>query len=222
MNQPKPSKITQALISVSDKEGLQELAGLLNANKVKMISTGGTYNSLVGWGLPVQKVSDFTGFPEIMDGRVKTLHPKIAGGIMARPGTDDLPGGPMECHGIEKIDLVVVNLYPFGQVTAKEGCALEDAIENIDIGGPTMLRAAAKNYRYTTVLVDPNDYFPLFWDMADNNGQVSRAFRYRMAQKVFAHTAAYDAMISAYLISNNPTMPPRRQPLPPMPKDFSR
>jgi len=190
--------IRQALISVSDKEGLIEFARGLAAFKVRILSTGGTAKLLADNGVPVTEVSDHTGFPEMLDGRVKTLHPKIHGGLLARR---DLPAhmDAIKQAGIEPIDLVVVNLYPFAQTVAKPGCTLEQAIENIDIGGPTMLRSAAKNHGGVAVVVDPADYAALLEEMADNGGAISAGTRFALAKKVFTHTAAYDAAISNYL-----------------------
>ena len=150
----------------------------------------------VNWGAKVTDVSEHTGFPEIMGGRVKTLHPKIHGGLLGRRGTDD---DVMAHHDIEPIDLVIVNLYPFRETIAKPGCTLEDAIENIDIGGPAMLRAAAKNHTSVAVVVDPDDYERVVADMEGNDGAISDELRFRLAAKAYAHTASYDTAISAYL-----------------------
>jgi phosphoribosylaminoimidazolecarboxamide formyltransferase/IMP cyclohydrolase len=187
--------IKRALISVSDKTGLIDLAGGLQTNGVEILSTGGTARALAEAGITVTEISDYTGFPEIMGGRVKTLHPKIHGGILGRRGMDE---AIMADHGIGPIDLVVVNLYPFEATVAKPGCSMEEAIENIDIGGPAMLRSAAKNHAAVTVIVDPNDYQPLL-DELERNGEISSATRYRLAVKVFAYTARYDAAIAHYL-----------------------
>ncbi|MDH5736379.1 MAG: bifunctional phosphoribosylaminoimidazolecarboxamide formyltransferase/IMP cyclohydrolase, partial [Gammaproteobacteria bacterium] len=149
------SPVKRALISVSDKSGIVELGKALSAAGVEILSTGGTAKTLTENNVPVIEVSEHTGFPEMMDGRVKTLHPKIHGGILGRRGIDD---DVMKANGIDPIDLVVVNLYPFAATTAKENCSLEDAIENIDIGGPTMVRATAKNHEYVTIVVNPSDY----------------------------------------------------------------
>ena len=178
--------IQRALISVSDKTGILDFARELQARGVEILSTGGTARLLADNGVSVVEVSDYTGFPEMMAGRVKTLHPKIHGGILARRGTDE---AVMAEHGIPPIDLVVVNLYPFEQTVAKPDCDLETAIENIDIGGPTMLRAAAKNHAAVTVGVDAADYATVLADMAANNGAVTDATRYRLAVKTFQHTA---------------------------------
>jgi len=185
-----------ALISVSDKTGVVEFARALHESGLRLLSTGGTARLLADAGLPVTEVAEVTGFPEMLDGRVKTLHPRIHGGLLARR---DLPEHvqALEQHGIAPIDLLVVNLYPFAQATAREGCTLDEAIENIDIGGPAMLRAAAKNWAHVAVLIDPADYAPVLAEL--RAGEVRRSTRFRLAQKVFAHTAAYDGMITNYL-----------------------
>ena len=188
--------IKRALISVSDKSGVADFAKALHEKGVEILSTGGTAKLLADSGLPVIEVSDHTGFPEMMDGRVKTLHPKIHGGILGRRGTDD---AVMAEHGIGGIDLIVVNLYPFEATVAKPDCSLEDAIENIDIGGPTMLRAAAKNNKDVTVVVDAADYGRVLEEMGANNGAVTDATRFDLAVKTFEHTARYDGMIANYL-----------------------
>jgi phosphoribosylaminoimidazolecarboxamide formyltransferase/IMP cyclohydrolase len=191
------NSIQRALISVSDKTGIVEFAQQLhNDFKVEILSTGGTAKLLSDNGVPVIEVSSYTGFPEMMDGRVKTLHPKIHGGLLGRRGTDDQV---MAEHGIGPIDLVVVNLYPFQQTVAKPNCDLEAAIENIDIGGPTMLRAAAKNHRDVAVVVDANDYPRVLAEMKSQQGVVSNATRFDLAVKVFEHTASYDGAIANYL-----------------------
>ncbi|PLX87597.1 MAG: bifunctional phosphoribosylaminoimidazolecarboxamide formyltransferase/inosine monophosphate cyclohydrolase [Desulfuromonas sp.] len=192
------AKITRALISVSDKTGIVELASGLAAYGVELLSTGGTAKLLREAGLTVKDVSEHTGFPEMLDGRVKTLHPKVHGGLL---GLRENPAhvATMAEHGITPIDMVVVNLYPFEATVAKEGCSLEDAIENIDIGGPTMLRSAAKNNQSVTVLVDPSDYQPVLDEMAQSEGAVSRETNFRLAVKVYQRTAAYDAAISNWL-----------------------
>jgi phosphoribosylaminoimidazolecarboxamide formyltransferase/IMP cyclohydrolase len=187
--------IRRALLSVSDKTGVVELAQGLAARGVEILSTGGTARLLAEKGVPVIEVSDYTGFPEMMDGRVKTLHPRIHGGILGRRGIDE---AVMAEHAIGPIDLVVVNLYPFEETVAKPGCDLPTAIENIDIGGPTMLRAAAKNHAGVTVLVDAADY-PRVLAELEANGGVSEATRFDLAVKVFEHTAAYDGAIANYL-----------------------
>ena len=188
--------IARALISVSDKTGIADLARDLNALGVEILSTGGTARLLTGAGVPVIEVSDFTGFPEMMDGRVKTLHPKIHGGILGRRGTDE---AVMADNGIVPIDLVVVNLYPFEQTVARPDCDLQTAIENIDIGGPTLLRAAAKNHAAVTVVVDSADYPLLLDELRANGNAVSPATRYTFAVKAFEHTARYDGAIANYL-----------------------
>jgi len=190
------NKVTRALISVSDKNGITEFAQGLNALGIEILSTGGTAALLSGAGVPVVEVSDYTGFPEMMDGRVKTLHPKVHGGILARRGTDE---AVMAEHGIPPIDLVVVNLYPFEQTVARTDCDLATAIENIDIGGPTMLRAAAKNHAAVTVVVDSGDYGLVLDELRQNDGQVSDATRFALAVKTFEHTARYDGAIANYL-----------------------
>ncbi|MDU0460480.1 MAG: bifunctional phosphoribosylaminoimidazolecarboxamide formyltransferase/IMP cyclohydrolase [Geobacteraceae bacterium] len=192
------AKITRALISVSYKRGIIEFSKVLASHGVEILSTGGTAKILREAGLSVKDVSDFTGFPEMLDGRVKTLHPKVHGGLLGMRSNPEHVS-KMKEHGIENIDMVVVNLYPFEAAIAKEGCTLEDAIENIDIGGPTMLRSAAKNYPDVTVLVDSNDYAAVLDEMRDNNGSVSAKTNFGLAVKVFQHTAAYDGAISNYL-----------------------
>ena len=192
--------IKRALISVSDKTGVAEFARQLHSMGVEILSTGGTARLLADSAIPVLEVSDYTGFPEMMDGRVKTLHPKIHGGILARRGTDE---GVMREHSIPPIDLIVVNLYPFEQTVAKPGCDLPTAIENIDIGGPTMLRAAAKNHAAVTVVVDAADYETVLAEMRANSGAVSDATRYSLAVKTFEHTARYDGAIANYLGARN-------------------
>ena len=190
------NKIKRALISVSDKNGVEEFARALQGMGVEILSTGGTARLLAAAAVPVTEVSDYTGFPEMMDGRVKTLHPKIHGGILGRRGTDD---AVMSANGISAIDLVVVNLYPFEQTVAREDCDVPMAIENIDIGGPTMLRAAAKNHADVTVVVDSADYARVLEEMLHNNGAVTDATRYSLAVKTFEHTARYDGAIANYL-----------------------
>ena len=189
------SRIGRALISVSDKTGIAELARELHQAGIELLSTGGTAAMLRDAGLPVRDVSSYTGFPEIMDGRVKTLHPKVHGGLLGRRGTDD---EVMRQHGIEPIDLLVVNLYPFAATIARPGCSYEDAVENIDIGGPAMLRAAAKNHEHVAVLVDPADYRGALDELAGGRG-LSFDTRKRLAAKAYAHTAGYDAMVAGYL-----------------------
>jgi phosphoribosylaminoimidazolecarboxamide formyltransferase/IMP cyclohydrolase len=188
--------IRRALISVSNKEGLVELARTLREIGVEILSTGGTANLLEQRGIEVKQVSTHTGFPEIMDGRVKTLHPKIHGGLLGRLGVDE---AVMQQHGIEPIDLLVVNLYPFAETIAKPDCTVEDAIENIDIGGPAMVRAASKNHERVTVIVDPLDYGTVSEELLSGHGAVSTTTRRRLAAKAFAHTAQYDAQVANYL-----------------------
>ncbi len=190
--------IRRALISVSDKRGIVELGKALAAKGVEILSTGGTASALAAAGVPVKQVSEHTGAPEILDGRVKTLHPKIHGGLLGR---DTGPHqAEMAANGITPIDLVVVNLYPFEATIAKPGTTLEDAIENIDIGGPSMLRSAAKNHERVTVVVDPDDY-ALVTAALTSNADLTAGQRLALARKVYAHTAAYDAAIAAYLSS---------------------
>ena len=187
--------IKRALISVSDKTGVLEFAQALTEKGVEILSTGGTAKLLMENQVAVTEVSSYTGFPEMMDGRIKTLHPKIHGGILARRGKDD---AVMIEHEIGGIDLVVVNLYPFEATVAKDDCTLPDAIENIDIGGPTMLRAAAKNHNDVVVVVDPSDYTNVIAQLDENQG-TDYSLRYKLAWKTFAHTAKYDSAISNYL-----------------------
>ena len=186
-------KVNRALISVSDKAGIIEFARALHDMGIELLSTGGTWKLLRDNGLPVTEVADYTGFPEMMDGRVKTLHPKVHGGILARRGQDD---AVMADHGIKAIDMVVVNLYPFEATVAKPGCTLEDAIENIDIGGPTMVRAAAKNHRFVNIVVNAADYEAILAELKANNGATSMATRFDLAIKAYEHTAAYDGAIA--------------------------
>jgi phosphoribosylaminoimidazolecarboxamide formyltransferase/IMP cyclohydrolase len=190
--------IKLALISVSNKKGIIDFAKGLNEFGIKMLSTGGTAKSLRDAGIPVTDVSEHTGFPEMLDGRVKTLHPKIHGGLL---GKRDNPEHVkmMQEHNIEPIDMVVVNLYPFEATIAKPNCTFEDAIENIDIGGPTMLRSAAKNFKDVAVVVDPLDYKKLLDEMKKKNGGLSEDTKFELAKKVFLHTARYDSVISNYL-----------------------
>ena len=187
--------VRRALLSVSDKHGLLDLARALDALGVELLSTGGTARALREAGLPVREVREITGFPEIMDGRIKTLHPRIHGGLLGRRGTDD---AVMAEHGIAPIDLLVVNLYPFEQTVARPDCGLDEAIENIDIGGPAMLRAAAKNHAHVAVLVDPADYAPLI-EALRGEGGTTLALRQRLAAKAYAHTARYDGLIADWL-----------------------
>ncbi len=190
------TSIQRALLSVSDKTGVLEFAKKLHARNIELLSTGGTAKLLAENDIPVTEVSDYTGFPEMMDGRVKTLHPKIHGGILARRGTDD---AVMAEHNIPPIDLIIVNLYPFAETIAKPDCSFEDAIENIDIGGPTMVRASAKNHAHVTIVVNPSDYALVEQELEENNGSISAKTRFKLATKAFEHTAAYDGMIANYL-----------------------
>jgi phosphoribosylaminoimidazolecarboxamide formyltransferase/IMP cyclohydrolase len=190
------SSIHRALISVSDKTGIVEFARGLAENNIEILSTGGTAKLLTQHDIPVIEVSEFTGFPEMMDGRVKTLHPKIHGGILGRRGIDD---GVMKTNGIKNIDLIVVNLYPFEQTVANPDCDLATAIENIDIGGPTLLRAAAKNHKDVTVLVDAADYARVLHEIVANKCAIADATRFDLAVKAFEHTARYDGAIANYL-----------------------
>ena len=188
--------VRRALISVSDKNGIIEFARTLHDQGIEILSTGGTAKLLIDNMIPVMEVSKHTGFPEIMDGRVKTLHPKIHGGILGRRGIDD---GVMKDNDIAPIDLVVVNLYPFEATVANEDCSLDDAIENIDIGGPAMVRATAKNHAYVSIIVDPVDYQRVLEELHNNDGVVSDATRFDLAVKAFEHTSNYDGMIANYL-----------------------
>jgi phosphoribosylaminoimidazolecarboxamide formyltransferase/IMP cyclohydrolase len=187
--------IRRALLSVSDKTGIVEFARALSAQGIEVLSTGGTFKLLTENGIAATEVSDYTGHPEIMDGRVKTLHPKVHGGILGRRGQDE---GVMEENNISAIDMVVVNLYPFAQTVAKEGCTLEDAIENIDIGGPTMVRAAAKNHKDVTIVVNASDYDRVIADMQANEGSTTYQTRFDLAIAAYEHTAQYDGMIANY------------------------
>ncbi|HHX05238.1 MAG TPA: bifunctional phosphoribosylaminoimidazolecarboxamide formyltransferase/IMP cyclohydrolase, partial [Pseudomonas sp.] len=186
--------IRRALISVSDKTGIVEFAQALDALGVEILSTGGTFKLLKENAIPAIEVADYTGFAEMMDGRVKTLHPKIHGGILGRR---DIDAAIMAEHGIKPIDLVAVNLYPFAATVAKPGCTLPDAIENIDIGGPTMVRSAAKNHKDVAIVVNAGDYADILASLKD--GGLSYAQRFSLALKAFEHTAAYDGMIANYL-----------------------
>ena len=190
-----PTPVRRALLSVSDKTGIVEFARALKERGIELLSTGGTARLLLQHGIAVKEVAEHTGFPEIMGGRVKTLHPKIHGGLLGRRGTDE---DVMRDHGIEPIDLLAVNLYPFAATVARRDCSYDDAVDNIDIGGPAMVRAAAKNHASVTVVVDPGDYRSLLDDLAANQGSTHIVMRQRLAAKAFAHTAQYDAMVSAY------------------------
>lgn len=191
-------KIERAVISVTDKTGIVEFAKSLSGFGVRILSTGGTARVIRDEGIPVTDISEYTGFPEMLDGRVKTLHPKVHGGLL---GIRDNPEhvNMMKTHGIETIDLLVVNLYPFEKTVARPGVSLEEAIENIDIGGPAMLRSSAKNFKDVTVVVDPSDYDPVLREMGELGGATSMATRFRLAKKVFHLTHRYDGAISRYL-----------------------
>ncbi|EJU9698930.1 bifunctional phosphoribosylaminoimidazolecarboxamide formyltransferase/IMP cyclohydrolase [Vibrio parahaemolyticus] len=193
MNNTRP--IRRALISVSDKTGIVEFAQALVERGVDILSTGGTARLLAEQGIAVTEVSDYTGFPEMMDGRVKTLHPKVHGGVLGRRGQDD---DVMAKHGINPIDMVVVNLYPFAETVAKDGCTLADAVENIDIGGPTMVRSAAKNHKDVTIVVNASDYDRVIAEMDANDKSLTLETRFDLAIAAFEHTAAYDGMIANY------------------------
>jgi phosphoribosylaminoimidazolecarboxamide formyltransferase/IMP cyclohydrolase len=197
------SKVRRALLSVSDKAGLVEFAKGLAGLGVELISTGGTAKALKDAGLKVMDVSEYTGFPEMLDGRLKTLHPKIHGGLLAKR---DIPSHmeDIKKHGIGLIDMVVVNLYPFEQTISKPGVKFEEAIENIDIGGPTMLRSASKNFESVAVVVDPADYTPILEELKKNQGELAGKTRLALAKKVFQHTSRYDALIADYLEGLSP------------------
>lgn len=190
--------IRRAVLSVTDKAGLADFARGLQPFGVHMLSTGGTAKLLRENGVEITEVSDYTGFPEMLDGRVKTLHPKIHGGILGIRD-DDSHVKTMALHGIEPIDMVVVNLYAFAKTVARPGCTLEEAIENIDIGGPTLIRAAAKNWRHVAVVTDPADYGVILEEMRKNGGNVSRKTSLILAKKAFCLTHTYDGNICDYL-----------------------
>ena len=191
-------KIERAIISVTDKAGVVDFAGSLSKFGVQILSTGGTAKVLRDGGISVTDISEYTGFPEMLDGRVKTLHPKVHGGLL---GLRDNPEhvSMMKEHGIENIDLLVVNLYQFEKTVARKGVSLEEAIENIDIGGPAMLRSSAKNFEDVTVIVDPSDYDVVLKEMEALGGGTSISTRFRLAKKVFQLTNQYDGAISQYL-----------------------
>ncbi|MBT8155093.1 bifunctional phosphoribosylaminoimidazolecarboxamide formyltransferase/IMP cyclohydrolase [Epibacterium ulvae] len=201
--------VRRALLSVSDKTGLVDLGKALSARGVELLSTGGSAKTLRDAGLTVKDVSDVTGFPEMMDGRVKTLHPKVHGGLLALRDNDDHVAAMTE-HGIGEIDLLVVNLYPFEE-TLKRGAAYDEMIENIDIGGPAMIRAAAKNHGFVTTVVDVEDYSALLTELDSNDGQTSYAFRQKLAQIAYARTGAYDAAVSTWMASAIGEETPRRR-----------
>jgi len=196
MTSAKPAAVRRALISVSDKTGIVDLAKSLTDLNIEILSTGGTYRLLKSENIPALEISDYTGFPEMMDGRVKTLHPKVHGGILARR---DIDQAVMEQHDIPPIDLVVVNLYPFEATVARPDCDLPTAIENIDIGGPTMVRAAAKNHAHVAIVVNPADYGPLVERLQNNDSNLDYDFRFDLAVKAYEHTSAYDGAIANYL-----------------------
>lgn len=190
-------KVSTAIISVTDKSGIVEFARSLDRLGVEILSTGGTARTMRDGGIKVLDVSEYTGFPEMMDGRVKTLHPKVHGGLLGRrDNQQDIQ--MMKTHGIKNIDLVVVNLYQFELTVAKEGCTLEEAVENIDIGGPAMLRSSAKNFKHVTVIVDPLDYSKVLKEITESGGTTLRT-RFELAKKVFKITSQYDGAISDYL-----------------------
>lgn len=189
-------KVTRALVSVSDKTGIVDFCRELNQLGIEILSTGGTFKTFSEHKIPATEVSDYTGFPEMMDGRVKTLHPKVHGGILGRRGIDD---AVMSANGIQAIDMVVVNLYPFEQTIAKPDCDFETAIENIDIGGPTMIRAAAKNHADVAVIVSPSTYASIIDELKGNANQLSAETRFNLALTSFEHTARYDTAIASYL-----------------------
>ncbi len=190
--------IRRALLSVSDKMGIAEFAQGLVDQGVEILSTGGTAKAIRDAGIEVTDVSEYTGFPEMMDGRVKTLHPKVHGGLLAlRDNPEHMAAA--ETHGIKMIDLVCVNLYPFEQTVAKPGVTQAEAIEQIDIGGPSMVRSAAKNHLYVTIVTDPADYAPVLGCMRVHDGETTLELRRELAQKAFDRTAAYDSAIAAYL-----------------------
>jgi len=189
-------KIKRALISVSNKDGIVEFAEFLQSLDIEILSTGGTAKLLASNGVVVTEVSQYTGYPEMMDGRVKTLHPKVHGGILGRRGVDE---SVMQANEISAIDLVVVNLYPFEEAVSQPGCTFANAIENIDIGGPTMVRSAAKNHESVSIVVNPADYQNLMSELSVNNGALSKERRFALAVKAFEHTAAYDGAIANYL-----------------------
>jgi phosphoribosylaminoimidazolecarboxamide formyltransferase/IMP cyclohydrolase len=191
------SRITTALISLTDKSGVVGFARSLEKLGIEILSTGGTARTLRDEGINVLDISEYTGFPEMMDGRVKTLHPKVHGGLLGRRDNDqDIQ--MMQAHGIKNIDLVVINLYQFEKTVAKEDCTLEEAVENIDIGGPSMLRSAAKNFKYVTVIVDPSDYPKVLKEITETGGTTLKT-RFELAKKVFNLTWHYDRAISTYL-----------------------
>ena len=191
------NKVSTALISVTDKGGIVEFARSLEGLGIEILSTGGTARTIRDGGIKVLDISEYTAFPEMMDGRVKTLHPKVHGGLLGRrDNQQDIQ--MMRIHGIKDINMVVVNLYQFEQTISREGCTLEEAVENIDIGGPSMLRSAAKNFRYVTVIADPSDYAKVLKELTES-GQTTLETRFELAKKAFNHTWQYDRAISDYL-----------------------
>jgi phosphoribosylaminoimidazolecarboxamide formyltransferase/IMP cyclohydrolase len=197
------SKIERAIISVTDKTGIVDFAKSISRFRIEILSTGGTARILRDGGLAVVDISEYTRFPEIMDGRVKTLHPKVHGGLLGlRDNPEHLE--VMKSQGIKPIDMVVVNLYQFEKTVAKEGVTLDEAIENIDIGGPSMLRSSAKNFKYVTVIVDPADYDVVLKELQASGGQTTLETRFRLAKKVFRLTHQYDGAISKYLDTIEP------------------
>jgi phosphoribosylaminoimidazolecarboxamide formyltransferase/IMP cyclohydrolase len=192
------SKIKRAILSVSNKKGIAEFARAINSMGIEILSTGGTAKALRDAGIPVKDVSEHTGFPEMLDGRVKTLHPRIHGGLLSRR---DNPKDMEEIkkHGIDTIDMVVVNLYPFEETISRPGVSFAEAIENIDIGGPAMLRSASKNFQDVAVIVDPSDYEKIVGEIKNLKGDLSYRTRLELAKKVFRHTAGYDTIIADYL-----------------------
>ena len=200
------SRIKRAVISVSNKAGIEEFAKALRLMDVQILSTGGTAKTLRSAGISVEDVSEYTGFPEMLEGRVKTLHPKIHGGLLCRrDNLEDME--EIKKHGIDTIDMVVVNLYPFEETVSKPGVTLADAIENIDIGGPTMLRSASKNFRDVAVIVDPSDYKKIIREMKKLKGDLSYKTRLGLAKKVFRRTSQYDKAIASYLTRVAPEQP---------------
>ncbi len=192
------AKIEHAIVSVSDKTGIVEFSQTLVDMGVKIFSTGGTASALRDAGIDVTDVSEYTGFPEMMDGRVKTLHPKIHGGILARrENPDDM--NELKKHAIKRFDMIIVNLYPFEKTIARKDVTFDEAVENIDIGGPSMLRAAAKNFKDVVVIIDSDDYGIIIKEMHENNGEINQKTRLSLAQKVFSTTARYDSAIADYL-----------------------
>src|SRR5678816_1748901 len=194
----KTRRVTRALLSVSDKTGLIEFAKALAGHGVELVSTGGTAKAIAAAGLPVKDVSELTGFPEMMDGRIKTLHPKVHGGILSIRDNPQHQSA-MEKHGILPIDLVCINLYPFEQTISRSNVTLEEAIENIDIGGPAMIRSASKNHRFVLVVTSPERYEKVLGDLREHKGCSCGKHRLKQAQRAFAHTAQYDAKIAEYL-----------------------